>query len=177
VACTYGNCNDANCVAGDTTDVNGNPCDDASCAPCGSTPIGSTSSSTFSGLSQFNNTTSAAVGTNPVAAQATSPATNGGTSLSSSLLGFFSSVAPSAIKAATGAPSSGIVYQLNPATGTYQYYNTATGTYSPTNPTATTGISGIFSGSSSWILVVVALVVAFFAFGGRKKIASAASAA
>jgi hypothetical protein len=35
MSCTYGNCNDANCVAGSDTDVNGNPCDDATCPPCG----------------------------------------------------------------------------------------------------------------------------------------------
>ena len=39
MACVFGNCNDANCVNGDTTDVNGNPCDDASCSPCGSIAV------------------------------------------------------------------------------------------------------------------------------------------
>jgi hypothetical protein len=39
MACQFGNCNDANCVAGDSTDVNGNPCDDASCSPCGSIAV------------------------------------------------------------------------------------------------------------------------------------------
>jgi hypothetical protein len=37
--CMFGNCNDANCVAGSDTDVNGNPCDDASCSPCGSVAV------------------------------------------------------------------------------------------------------------------------------------------
>lgn len=37
--CIYGNCNDANCAAGSDTDVNGNPCDDAACAPCGSVAV------------------------------------------------------------------------------------------------------------------------------------------
>lgn len=39
MACTFGNCNDANCVQGSDTDVNGNVCDDASCAPCGSVAV------------------------------------------------------------------------------------------------------------------------------------------
>ena len=39
MACIYGNCNDANCVQGTDTDVNGNPCDDASCSPCGSIAV------------------------------------------------------------------------------------------------------------------------------------------
>lgn len=39
MACIYGNCNDANCAAGSDSDVNGNPCDDASCAPCGSVAV------------------------------------------------------------------------------------------------------------------------------------------
>ena len=39
MACQYGNCNDANCAAGQDSDVNGNPCDDASCPPCGSIAV------------------------------------------------------------------------------------------------------------------------------------------
>lgn len=39
MSCIYGNCNDANCANGESTDVNGNPCDDASCAPCGSIAV------------------------------------------------------------------------------------------------------------------------------------------
>lgn len=39
MSCTFGNCNDANCVQGSDTDVNGNVCDDASCAPCGSVAV------------------------------------------------------------------------------------------------------------------------------------------
>lgn len=39
MGCIFGNCNDANCVNGDSTDVNGNPCDDAACAPCGSIAV------------------------------------------------------------------------------------------------------------------------------------------
>jgi hypothetical protein len=43
MACSYGNCNDANCAGGADSDVNGNPCDDASCPPCGASfPAGST---------------------------------------------------------------------------------------------------------------------------------------
>jgi len=43
MSCNYGNCNDANCVAGADSDVNGNPCDDQSCPPCGSSlPAGTT---------------------------------------------------------------------------------------------------------------------------------------
>lgn len=39
MSCMYGNCNDANCVDGQTSDVQGNPCDDADCAPCGSVAV------------------------------------------------------------------------------------------------------------------------------------------
>ena len=44
MACVYGNCNDANCASGADSDVNGNPCDDASCAPCGSVMPGAAGS-------------------------------------------------------------------------------------------------------------------------------------
>ncbi len=39
MSCIYGNCNDANCAGGADTDVNGNPCDDSGCAPCGSVAV------------------------------------------------------------------------------------------------------------------------------------------
>ena len=49
MACLYGNCNDANCANGSDTDVNGNPCDDAGCAPCGSIAVtGGVAASTVS---------------------------------------------------------------------------------------------------------------------------------
>lgn len=74
MACLYGNCNDANCAAGQATDVNGNPCDDASCAPCGSTPVTGAYAAYSANL---------AAGTNPVAAGATSATNNGPSGLAS----------------------------------------------------------------------------------------------
>lgn len=92
------------------------------------------------------------------------------TSFGTSLLNFFGNVAPSIIKATTGpSPSTGLQSKLNPATGTYQLFNPATGTFLPS--TSTTGLSSLFSGNGL-LLVVVALVVAFFAFGGRKRLHS-----
>jgi hypothetical protein len=61
--------------------------------------------------------------------------------------------------------------RVNPATGQQQYFNSTTGQFvgGPISNT-TPGLGGIFSGS--FLLVIVALVVAFFAFGGRKRLMS-----
>lgn len=104
---------------------------------------------------------------NPVAAQAAS--SNGGSSIFGSILNFGSTLAPSIIKAVSSptAPS-GLVLQLNPATGQMQYYNPTTGQY-----VGGAVSSGGILGGNSWIFLVFALVVAFFAFGGKKRLAAA----
>lgn len=114
--------------------------------------------------------TNATMPNNPVAQQVGNPATNGGTSIGQSILSFFTAVAPSAIAAGTGTPTvSGLRLQVNPATGQQQYYNPATGQYvgSSINTSSNSLFSGV--GGSSFILVIFALIVAWFAFGGGKK--------
>jgi hypothetical protein len=111
---------------------------------------------------------------NPVAQAVGNPATNGGTSLSAGILSFFTAVAPSAIAAGTGTTAvSGLRLQINPATGQQQYYNPATGQF--VGSAVGTSSSSIFGsvGSSSFLLVIFALIVAWFAFGGKKALASA----
>lgn len=107
---------------------------------------------------------------NPVAAMSGS-SNGGGPSSLSTFLNFFQSVAPSAIAAGTGTTSpSGVRLQVNPATGLQQYYNPSTGQYVGS---AITPNTSLLSGSNSFLWVIVALVVAFFAFGGRKRLAAA----
>lgn len=112
---------------------------------------------------------SGAPAANPVAGAATT--TSGGTSLGTSLLNFAAAVTPSAIAAGTGT-TTGLRLQTNPATGLSQYYNPATGQYVG-SPVTSSGISTLFSGSTGFILIIVALVLAFFAFGGKKRLAAA----
>lgn len=103
---------------------------------------------------------------NPVAASVASPS---GTSILSNT-SFFTSLAnlgASITSAVVGKPTatSGLILQVNPATGLQQYYNPTTGLYVGSPITA----SGNPLGSSSFLLVIVALVVAFFAFGSSKR--------
>lgn len=107
------------------------------------------------------------VAANPVAGSVAS--SNGGTALSTSLLNFASAIAPTAIKAATGtSTTTGLILQTNPATGTAQYYNPATGLY-VAGPVNTSGLAGLFTGTTGIILLIVALVIGFFAFGGKRR--------
>jgi hypothetical protein len=69
------------------------------------------------------------------------------------------------------APTAGLRLQINPATGQQQYFNPTTGQYIG-GAVNTSGFSGLFSGSNSFILIIVALAIAFFAFGGRKRLAA-----
>lgn len=106
-------------------------------------------------------------GNNPVATGAAT--SNGPSSLNglfTSILNFGSTIAKSVTGPST---SSGLRLQVNPATGLQQYYNPATGAYvgSPIQPSG-----GLLGGSNSFLLVIAALVVAFFAFSGRKKLAA-----
>jgi len=93
---------------------------------------------------------------------------NGGTSLAS-LFTSLGSVGVNVYKAVVtpGVSTTAPRLQLNPATGTYQYFNPVTGTYSPSNPASFLG-----GGGSSLLLIIAAVVVAFFAFGGRKALAT-----
>ena len=109
-------------------------------------------------LSQANNPVAASAGTS-----------SGGTAISgifTSLLNFGSTVTSAVV-----APSStsGLKLQINPATGQQQYFNPTTGQYIG-GPVGNTSLLG---GSNSFLLVIVALVVAFFAFGGKKAVAAA----
>jgi hypothetical protein len=118
--------------------------------------------------------TTATMPNNPVALTAAHPAVSGGTSIGAGILSFFSSVAPAAIAAGTGTQAaSNLRLQINPATGQQQYYNPATGQYigSPVGSSSNSLFGGI--GGSSVLLVIFALVIAWFAFGGRKALASA----
>lgn len=106
---------------------------------------------------------------NPVAALAGS--SSGSSSLGQSVLNFFGAITPTILKATTGTgATTGLRLQVNPATGQSQYYNPATGQYVG-GPVNTTG--NFFSGNSGFLLIIIALVVAFFAFGGRKRLAAA----
>lgn len=142
-------CADPNCTFGDCTDQ-----------------------STSSGGSLLAAVQAAQVGTptGPASPVASSAGGGGGTSILQSFLNFTSSVAAPVIGAATGSQASGLVLKTNPATGLNQYYNPTTGQFigSPVSST-TSGLTSLFSGGGSLILVVVALVVAFFAFGFRKR--------
>lgn len=125
------------------------------------------SSDASSFLSSLNTLPSGAA--NPVSAMASS--SNGNTALSTSILNFFTAVTPAAIKAASGSTTpTGLVLQTNPTTGQMQYYNPATGQYTG-GAVNTGGLSGFFSGSGLYI--ILALVVAFFAFGGMKRLSKA----
>lgn len=107
------------------------------------------------------------ISANPVAGSVAS--SNGGTALSTSLLNFASAIAPAAIKAATGtSTTTGLILQTNPATGTLQYYNPATGLY-VAGAVNTNGLAGLFTGTTGIILLIVALVIGFFAFGGKRR--------
>lgn len=125
---------------------------------------------------------SAASGTLAVSTSDANPVANsaahssGSTALSgtSSLLNFFSAVAPASIAAATGTgttTTTGLVQQLNPATGVLSYYNPATGQYTGVVPSST-GLSSLLTGGTGFIFVIVALVVAFLFFGGKKRLAA-----
>lgn len=145
-------CGDPNCTYGDCTDM-----------------------STSSGGSLLAQVQAAQVGTptqstSPVA---TAAGNGGGSSIIPSLLNFTSSIAAPVINAATGTQASGLVLKVNPATGLQQYYNPLTGQFSGAPISSTTsGLTGLFSGGSSFILIIVAVVIAFFAFGFRKRAAA-----
>jgi hypothetical protein len=64
--------------------------------------------------------------------------------------------------------SNGLQLRINPSTGQQQYYNPATNQYVGA-PLGGSSLSSIFSGNSGIILVVFALIVAFFAFGGKRS--------
>lgn len=118
------------------------------------------SSQTSSLLAQVQSVQSS----NPVASGVGS--SSGGSALSnifSSVLNFGST----AIKSFAPTPTqSNLRLQVNPTTGLQQYYNPSTGQYvgSPINST-----SSLFGGSNSFLLVIVAVIVAIFAFGGFRR--------
>lgn len=103
---------------------------------------------------------------NPVVASAS---TSNGTSALSSFFGFLGNIAPTVAGAISGNTTQSLRLQVNPSTGQQQYYNPATGQYVG----APVQSSGFNLGGSSLLLVVFALVVGFFAFGGRKRLAAA----
>lgn len=106
----------------------------------------------------------------PVAAAVAS--SGGGGSIFASILNFGASVVKTVTPTST---TTGLQLRVNPSTGQQQYFNPVTGQFvgGPISNT-TSGLGSIFSGSgTSLILVVVALAVAFFAFGGRKRLARA----
>lgn len=106
---------------------------------------------------------------NPVARLSTDSQNNGGTSLASSIFSSLPSIITSVSKVIPGqGQSSNLRLQINPATGLQQYYNPSTGQYVG----GPIGASGPLGGSSL-MLVLFALVVAFFAFGGKKRLAAA----
>lgn len=105
---------------------------------------------------------------NPIAAQASS--SNGGSSIWGSVLNFGSSIATPIVKSLTQpTASSNLRLQINPTTGQQQYYNPSTGQYVGGPVTTSTSLLG----GNSWIFVVFALALAFFAFGGKKALARA----
>src|SRR5882724_11400240 len=98
---------------------------------------------------------------NPIASQAAS--SNGGSSIWGSVLNFGSSIATHIVKSLTQpTASSNLRLQINPSTGVQQYYNPSTGQYVGGPVTTSTSLLG----GNSWIFVVFALVLGFFAFGG-----------
>lgn len=99
---------------------------------------------------------------NPVAAQA-----GASSGVFQSLLNFGTSLAPTISKAISGNNSvtSGLRLQVNPSTGQTQYFNPATGQYLAGSVNTSSSLLG---GNTGFILLVVAVVVGFFAFFGRK---------
>lgn len=92
-----------------------------------------------------------------------------GPSALSSIFSFLGSIAPTVTGAITGSSStSSLRLQVNPSTGMQQYYNPATGQYVGA-PISSTGSA---LGGSSLILIIFALVIGFFAFGGRKRLSA-----
>jgi len=140
MACIYGNCNDANCVAGDSTDVNGNPCDDQTCTPCGSNPLTPQPSGS---PAVGNQTPTSPLPNNPVAAGASSSSTSGGTALGSLFAGL-SGLGTALTVAATGQPvaKAGVT-------------------------TVSTPLGG-FSSSTGLLIAAGLAIVAIFVFAGRK---------
>lgn len=123
-----------------------------------------------SGVAPTDQTAGLDFTSHPVATLATDSQNNGGSALSS-FFGALPGIITSVDKAVVGqGTSSGLRLQLNPATGQQQYYNPATGMYVG----GPIGGSSLFGGasSSSFFLILFALVVAFFAFGGRKRLAA-----
>lgn len=100
---------------------------------------------------------------NPVAASA---GTSNGPSALSSFLGFLGQIAPTVTNAVAGTSTASLRLQINPANGLQQYYNPTTGQYVGA-PVSQTGF-GSTLGGSSLLLVLFAVVIGFFAFGGRK---------
>lgn len=103
---------------------------------------------------------------NPVQAQASNPS---GPSIFGQVLNFGTNLVNKVVGPSPGT-STNLRLQVNPATGQMQYYNPATNQFvgGPVNQS-----SGLFGGSNSFLLILVALAVAFFAFGGRKALAKA----
>jgi hypothetical protein len=148
--------------AGVCFDYLGNPVD------CGSSDA---SASFMPTAGQLAATDAAGTGSNPIAlSAATSNGPNPG--ILGSVLNFTAAVTPFISKIVAPSPASGLRLQTNPATGQQQYFNPTTGQYVG-GAVNTGGLTGFFSGNSGFLLVVAALVVAFFAFGGRKRFLSA----
>jgi hypothetical protein len=104
----------------------------------------------------------------PTVAGITDAHNNGGSALSS-FFGSLPGLISSTVKAVTPtSTTANLRLQLNPATGKMQYFNSQTGQYIG-GPVQTS--SSLF-GNSSLMLVLFALVLAFFAFGGRKRLAA-----
>lgn len=106
--------------------------------------------------------------TNPVALSTASPSGTSALSNSSFFTSLFNSLpalTSSIGKAVSGSSTpSGLRLQVNPATGLQQYFNPSTGQYVGSPITST----GSILGGNSFVLVIIALIVAFFAFGGLK---------
>jgi hypothetical protein len=139
-------------------DIEGNasPCSDVLAAQGGSGDVSYISGSVPSDVLNTSNPVSTMAGSS-----------SGGSALSSilgSVLNFGSSVIRTVNSPSTS--SSGLQYKLNPATGQYGYYNTATGTWSASPNT--TGLSGFFGGSGSFILLILAVIIGFLAFGKKR---------
>jgi hypothetical protein len=142
-----------NCAMGLPYDENGNPC-----------PENAAATAFFSASAQP--TTTIPTTANPIAASAgVSNGPSATPTTTSSILNFFSSIAPTVVKATTGTGvTTGLRQQINPATGQLSYYNPATGQYTGVVPS-----SSLLSGSSGLLLVGAAIVVGFLIFAGRKR--------
>lgn len=148
-------CGDPNCTYGDCTDQT------ASGALSGYADLGTLPGSTSSATGTPTGTVS------PVAV-ASAGSGSGGAGFLSSFLNFGSSVVSKVLPSSTS--TAGLQLKVNPATGISQYYNPQTGQWvgGPVSNT-TSGLSGLFSGSSSIILLVIGLAIAAFFLVGRRR--------